>query len=151
MEEGVEGGRRYATEDLRAFDLDEANAVGMMAGAVAARDEDGDEVDESAGEVGAGSDLKIVVEDGEHGESVEDAKGLCAEAGVGDGEQDAASANGHLVHDDGGERDGHESENESDRAVVARAPCLCRVQNTSCPCSFALVRDPIRVHDRGRQ
>jgi hypothetical protein len=161
-----EAGRRdaMAAEDLRASDPDEANGVAMMAGAVAVRDEDGNEVDESADEVGAGSDLKIAAEDGGHGESGEDVEGLCAGAGVdagtGDGEQDVASVNGHLVHDDGvGESDwdGHESGSENDHGVAVRAPCrvvglyLCHVQDTSCPCSFALVRAPIRVHDPGRQ
>lgn len=161
-----EAGRWGATaaEDLRASDPDEANEVEMMAGAVAVRDEDVNEVDESADEVGAGSDLKIVAEDGGHGESGEDAEDLCAEAGVdagaGDGEQDEASVNGHLVHDDGvGESDwdGHESGSENDHGVAVMAPCLvvglylCRVQDTSCPCSFALGRAPIHVHDPGRQ
>jgi len=65
-----------------------------------------EEVDESVDAAGAESDLKIEVEDGGCGESVENAKELYAEVKAcagknGDGERDAASVNGYSVHGDG--------------------------------------------------
>lgn len=139
----VGSGRRGEIEgavaaDLRASDRDEVNAAAMMAGGVAATDGH-EEVDESVDAAGAESDLKTEVEDGGHGESVENAKELCAEveAGDGDGKRDAASVNGCLVHGDVGDAD------ESDREVwkgEVVVPCqgvglgLCRGQNRPCPC-----------------
>lgn len=147
-------------EGLRASDPDEVNGAAMMAGAVVVMNDYANEVGESVDAVGAGSGLKIAVEGGEHGESVEDAAGLCAEAavdaGAHDGEQDVESGNGHWVHDDGaGENDG-DGRSDGVWTVAVRVACrvvglyLCRVQDTLCPCSSALVHAPIRVLDPGR-